>query len=204
MSTSPINTKLWTPRSVEETQQIYADWADGYDGDMQTMSYATPGRVADALTRFTADRMAPVLDFGCGTGLSGGALAKAGFTTIDGTDISPAMLDHARGKGIYRDLWLGTPGEVRAKPGAYQAIIATGVVSLGAAPPQMLGTLVAALGSGGLLAFSYNDPTLAAPDYVEALDALQANGSAELLFREHGPHLSEKVTGSDVIVLRRA
>lgn len=201
--TSPIDDKLWTPRSVEDTQKIYADWAEGYDGDMDRMSYATPGRVAAALAGCGADPAGPVLDFGCGTGLSGAALRAAGFTTVDGTDISGEMLGVARSKGLYRDLRLGTPGEVSASPGDYAAIVATGVISLGAAPPEMLDALVDALAPGALLAFSYNDPTLQAQPYLDALDRVLASGRAEQLFREHGPHLNEKVTGSDVIVLRR-
>lgn len=193
---------LWTPRSVEDTRALYADWAETYEADVTRMAYATPTRIAAALAAHLPDRDAPILDFGCGTGLSGAALAEAGYTTIDGTDISPEMLEQARGKGAYRKLWLGTPGEVGANPGVYAAITATGVVSLGAAPPDMLHILLDALAPGGLLAFSYNDPTLADPAYVAALDAA-LEGAATLLFREHGPHLSEKVTGSDVIVLQR-
>ncbi|MEM6727279.1 MAG: methyltransferase domain-containing protein [Pseudomonadota bacterium] len=193
---------LWTPRSVEDTQALYADWAETYEADVTRMAYATPTRIAAALAAHLPDRDAPILDFGCGTGLSGAALAEAGYTTIDGTDISPEMLEQARSKGAYRKLWLGTPGEVGAKPGDYAAITATGVVSLGAAPPDMLGALLDALAPGGLLAFSYNDPTLADPAYVAALDKALSD-AATLLFRAHGPHLSEKVTGSDVIVLQR-
>ena len=195
--------KLWTHRSVEETKEIYADWADSYEADVTRMNYATPARLAAALAQFSDDQSAPVLDFGCGTGLSGVALFEAGFICIDGTDISAEMLAQAHGKNVYRDVWEGTPGEVRAAPGDYAAITATGVVSLGAAPPEMLGTLLDALTPGGLLAFSYNNPTLADAEYMAALDDLITSDRAELLFREHGPHLSEKVTGSDVIVLKR-
>lgn len=195
--------RLWTHRTVEETQQIYADWADSYEADVTRMNYATPTRLAQALAKFTDDRSEPVLDFGCGTGLSGAALAAAGFSSIDGTDISPEMLAQAYDKGVYRALWEGTPGEVRARPGDYGAITAIGVVSLGAAPPEMLGVLLDTLAMGSLLAFSYNDPTLMDASYTDALDALISSNRCELLFREHGPHLSEKVTGSDVIVLKR-
>lgn len=202
MTDSPINAQLWTPRSVEDTQALYREWAHGYDGDMARLSYATPLRVAEALKSVGADLSVPVLDFGCGTGLSGAALKAQGFETIDGTDISPEMIEEARGKGIYRDLWQGTPGQVDAEPGDYAAIVATGVISLGAAPPEMLDVLLQALRPGGYLALSFNDPTLATTDYPAAL-ANALEGAAEQLFRAHGPHLSEKVTGSDVIVLRR-
>ncbi|MEO0486611.1 MAG: methyltransferase domain-containing protein [Pseudomonadota bacterium] len=195
--------KLWTPRSVKDTQAVYADWAATYEADVLAMNYATPARIAAAVAAAVPDRSVPVLDFGCGTGLSGQAMAHEGFTVIDGTDISEPMLAQAHGKGCYRDLWVGTPGEVGIIPGTYGIIIATGVVSLGAATPEMLGTLLSALLPTGILAFSYNDPTLEDASYIAALDAVLASGTATLISREHGPHLSEKVTGSDVIVLRR-
>ncbi|MEL6608385.1 MAG: methyltransferase domain-containing protein [Pseudomonadota bacterium] len=194
---------LWTPRSVEDTKAIYADWADTYEADVTGMAYATPSRVAAALRTVGADTGTVVLDFGCGTGLSGQALIEAGFAEVDGTDISPEMLAHAEAKGIYRKIWLGTSDSVDVAPGTYAIIVATGVVSLGAAPPEMLGVLLDLLEAGGLLAFSYNDPTLADAQYIRVLDALIAGGRAALEFREHGPHLNDKVTGSDVIVLRK-
>ena len=140
--------------------------------------------------------------------MSGLALHKHGFSTIDGTDISPEMLAHAREKQVddaplYRSLWLGDAENFDVKTGKYQIIVATGVISLGAAGSEMLAVLLAALEPGGLLAFSYNDPTLAEPSYLAALDDVLTSRTATQLFRAHGPHLSEKVTGSDVIVLRR-
>ncbi len=199
---------LWTPRSVADTQKIYADWAETYEDDVTAMAYATPDRLASALAALIPDRTTPVLDFGCGTGLSGLALAKWGFTQIDGTDISPQMLAHAyekhhAGRAVFRALWEGTPGEIKAAPGDYGAIVATGVISLGAAPPDMLSVLLDALAPGALLAFSYNDPTLADDTYMAALQSILDRGTAAQVFREHGPHLSEKVTGADVIILRR-
>lgn len=199
---------LWTPRSVDETLRIYADWADTYENDVASMAYATPDRIAQAVGSVAPDPNIPVLDFGCGTGLSGMAMRRYGFTVIDGTDISPEMLAHAKtkthdDKPLYRALWLGQVGSVNVAKGDYGIIIATGVVSLGAAPPSMLGILLDALAPDGLLAFSYNDPTLADATYMAALDDAIANGSALLEFRAHGPHLNTKVTGSDVIVLRR-
>ena len=203
MADQTQKTDLWTPRSVEDTQKIYADWADTYDADVGGMNYATPDRVAAALRTVGADTNAAVLDFGCGTGLSGASLARAGFSVVDGTDISDEMLAHARAKDVYRTLTLGTPGQIDVAHGQYPIIVAVGVVSLGAAPPDMLGALVALLPKDGLLAFSYNDPTLADDSYLAALETVLSDGAVEQIFREHGPHLSQKVTGSDVIILRR-
>jgi len=198
MSKQTFNPGLWKPRSVAETLDIYADWATSYDADVTEAGYVTPARVARALAAHLPDRGTQVLDYGCGTGLSGAALAAEGFAQIDGTDISTEMLGVAGTKGIYTTLWQSAPGEA---PGTYPAIVATGVVSLGAAPPETLGMLLGCLAPGGLLALSYNDATLADPAY---LDAMAAAGSvAELLFEEYGPHLPAKEMGAKVYVLRR-
>ncbi|WP_375282345.1 class I SAM-dependent DNA methyltransferase [Pseudooctadecabacter sp.] len=208
MTNKSKDTDLWTPRSTKDTQKIYADWAATYEDDVTALSYATPDRVAQALIAQAPDLTVPVLDFGCGTGLSGVALRKAGFEQVDGTDISPQMLEQAAAKTfgdapLYRRTWLGQVGQIDVTPGDYTIIVATGVVSLGAAPPEMLDTLLMALAPAGLLAFSYNDPTLKNESYVNALEDILQSQKAEVLFREHGPHLSAQVTGSDVIVLRR-
>jgi predicted TPR repeat methyltransferase len=203
------NPKLWTPRSVQDTKHLYADWADTYEADLTAMAYATPDRIAKALVDQNVDLSQPVLDFGCGTGLSGEALWRHGFTQIDGTDISPEMMEHAHRKAVdgvpvYRSLWLGDAGNLCVKTGDYGIIIATGVISLGAAGPEMLSVLLGALAKHGLLAFSYNDATLADENYMAALDAVLKNGTATEVFRAHGPHMNAKITGSDVIILRRS
>ncbi len=203
MSKDNFDPKLWTPRSVEETQAIYRDWASTYDDDVLKSGYVTPMRIATALAKHAGLGM-PVLDFGCGTGLSGQALIDAGFTTVDGTDINPEMLELAKGKAIYRKLWKSEPDEAPVDVGAYQTIIATGVVSLGAAPPETLDMLLNLLPSQGLLALSFNDPTLAHESYTSKLDGILEDGSASMIEREHGPHLPEKGMGSEVIVLRKA
>mgnify|MGYP000140699585 CR=1 FL=1 len=199
-SDTPLTAQLWTARSAEETRAIYSDWASHYDADVTGAGYKTPARIAAALAKASDDLTAPILDFGCGTGLSGKALSAAGFTTIDGTDITPEMVDRARALDLYRHLTVSEPG-AGPDPG-YAAIAASGAVSLGAAPPETLGTLVAALAPGGLLALSYNDATLADTAYRDALQTVLAT-TAKLLSEEYGPHLTAKDMGSTVYVLRK-
>lgn len=198
----PLRPGLWTARPVDETMQVYTDWAASYDADLASGGYHTPLRLAQALRRHLPPQ-ARILDFGCGTGLSGAALRAAGFINLHGTDITPRMLEQARPKGIYQALHLGHPGAVPARPGAYDAITATGVISLGAAPPETLGLLLAALAPRGMIALSFNDPTLADGRYDAALDAHVAAQELRVLERQHGPHLDQMKMGSDVIVLER-
>ena len=196
--------QLWTRHSVDETMQIYSDCAETYDRDVAEWGYATPGRIAMALRLAGANPDKPVLDFGCGTGLSGLALKSAGFTQIDGTDISPEMLERARARGIYQHLWESAPGDMgHVKRGQYPIIVATGVISLGAAPPETLDMLIDVVPSGGLLAFSYNEATLADRAYTDRLDAAVLAPDIEMAFEQEGPHLPAKNMISAVYVLRR-
>jgi len=196
--------QLWTARSVDDTQALYSDWAKTYDEDVQSSGYATPGRVAEALVAHAP--AGPVLDFGCGTGLSGVALRAAGVEVIDGCDINPAMqAELSRDPAVrsaYRDLWIEEPGQLRTDPGAYSAIACTGVISHGAAPPETLDMLLDHLDAGSVIAFSFNDATRIDPDYIRALNRA-LDGRAERLVQAYGPHLPAKGMGSDVYVLRR-
>lgn len=198
----PFRPNLWVERPVEEVIDTYAKWADHYDADITDRGYHTPFRIAEALKSFTAILPAPVLDFGCGTGISGIALRGVGFENIHGTDITAEMLEIAKEKRIYDKIWLSQPGAIPATPCTYAAIIAAGVVSVGAAPAETLTACIDALGTGGLLAFSYNDKTLADKDYMAVLEK-ELSTRTEIVFREHGPHLDDMKMGSDVIILRR-
>jgi predicted TPR repeat methyltransferase len=195
---------LWTRHTVEETAAIYAGWADSYDADVAAWGYATPTRVAMALRRSGANPDKPLLDFGCGTGLSCMALKSVGFSQIDGTDISPEMLGKARERDLYQHLWQSDPGTLgHVKRGDYPTIVATGVISLGAAPPETLDMLLEVLPSGGFLAFSYNEATLADRGYTDRLDIAVLAPDIDLVFEENGPHLPAKNMSSTVYVLTR-
>ncbi len=202
--TEKITPELWTPRSVEETQEIYAKWGASYDEDMRDWGYATPGRIAMALRQSGANVEKPVLDFGCGTGLCGMALKAVGFDVIDGTDISPEMLEKAEARDVYRQVWLGQPGSMgHIKAGDYAILAACGVVSLGAAPPETLDMLAGCLAPGGLLAFSFNEATMKDRSYTDRLDFLALAPDLEVAFEQDGPHLPGKEMTSTVYVLRR-
>lgn len=192
---------LWTPRPVNETIAVYADWAETYDTEVSSRGYRTPDRLAAALAVFVAPAT-PILDFGCGTGIGGAALIRAGFHTIDGTDITKEMLEKAQARGIYRRTWHSSPNDMGIGVGDYAVIVAVGVISLGAAPAETLRPLIEKLGHDGLLALSYNDPTIADKTYSDALADVCDAGLAEVIFREHGPHLEDVGMGSDVIILR--
>ncbi|WP_227267962.1 class I SAM-dependent DNA methyltransferase [Roseobacter weihaiensis] len=182
--------KVYSARDGTSARKFYDKWSASYEAEVAENGYATPGRCAAALADRVADKTAPLLDFGCGTGLSGLALKRVGFETIDGVDLSAEMLAQARQKGIYRSLThieAGAP--LPHSPGEYQAISAIGVIGAGAAPASIFHLLMKGLGAGGKMVFSFNDHALHDPIYEAALCEWLDCGAARLLFREHGPHL---------------
>ncbi len=102
-SRSNHNTLSNISRKSDDVADYYDSWAAEYDENLGDWRYQAPERVASLLrTRLSPD--SEILDAGCGTGLSGRALYSAGFTTIDGIDISIHSLAIARTSGAYRTL----------------------------------------------------------------------------------------------------
>lgn len=194
--------KVYRARTADETRRLYDDWATGYDGELAENGYATPDRTAQALRSVSDDPAQALLDIGCGTGLSGEALSRAGFTTIDGCDPSAGMLAEARTKGIYRELTEIVPEA--PIPEGYAVMTAIGVIGAGAAPASLLDRIVSALPTGGLVAFSFNDHTLADPTFAELPDRLVEAGDMKERFREYGPHLPAQDLGSTVYILQKS
>jgi predicted TPR repeat methyltransferase len=104
--------------SPSQARAVYDAWAATYDEDVAGPGgddYPLPGIVADVVARLTGPR-ADVLDAACGTGLVGAALARHGFTSVDGLDISPRMIARARARHVYHDL--GPADLTQRLPGA--------------------------------------------------------------------------------------
>lgn len=197
--------KVYNLSTPEETRLLYDEWADSYDTEIMENGYATPLRVARALAAQLKNLDRPVLDFGCGTGLSGAALIQTGFTAVDGADLSADMLAEAREKGVYRDLWQVHAGsDLPFDPGDYGAITASGVIGSGAAPGETFDLLLDALAPHGLLAFSFNDHALTDPDYEGRLRSAIESGAVHVLFQEHGDHLPGIGLGATVYVIEKA
>ena len=78
--------------STSDSRELYASWATTYDQEVIENGYATPDRVAKALKEYVSDKSTLILDYGCGTGLSGLALQSVGFKNLDGLDVSKEMV----------------------------------------------------------------------------------------------------------------
>lgn len=189
---------------VDATQKFYSDWAATYDAEVLENGYATPKRCAKALAHCVQTKDLSILDIGCGTGLSGKFLSEAGFTQIDGCDINPDMLEIAKVREIYRQLWRSDLNDpFPFDTGMYDVIAAIGVIGSGAAPVEVFYDMMKKLGSGGFAVFSFNDHTLTHPEFEAAAANHIDTGAFELLLKEYGPHLPGKNMHSNVYVMRK-
>jgi len=195
--------KAYQARDAASTRALYDDWAASYEAEVGENGYATPGRCAEALKAHVTDPTTPILDFGCGTGLSGLALKLAGFEAIDGVDLSAEMLDVARAKHVYRHLDQIEAGAPLPRTD-YMAMSAIGVIGAGAASIDVLHTLMRALPSTGKLVISFNDHALEDPVNEGGVSMWTDGGDARLVFKEHGDHLPGINLKSTVYVLEKA
>jgi predicted TPR repeat methyltransferase len=154
--------KLLPPAQVPAVAvaNLFDRYADRFDHHLRdTLQYRVPEMVAEALAE-----MAPksdggavpldILDLGCGTGLCG-ALLKPMAKTLAGVDLSPAMIEKSRARGVYdalecRDLIQYLRGKHRSA----DLIVAADVfVYLGDLAP-VFDAAAKALRTGGMLVFS--------------------------------------------------
>jgi predicted TPR repeat methyltransferase len=198
----PFLDKAYAKTDAQDTRALYDAWSASYEAEVSQNGYVTPARCAAALAAFAPDLSVPLLDFGCGTGLAGLAFRLAGFSVIDGVDLSAKMLAQAKDKGVYRSL---TQIEADVRPsGGHTLISAVGVIGAGAAPLSVFDTLMHGLPQGGMMVFSFNDHTLADPANTGRLNEWLDCGAARLLFCENGPHLTARNMNSTVYVVQKA
>ncbi len=86
---------------VDDIERYYDGWAARYDDDLAGWSYDAPDVAARALLEH-AREPAAVLDAGCGTGLVGRALRRAGYRRrLHGVDVSAESVRLADETGTY-------------------------------------------------------------------------------------------------------
>ena len=187
-----------------ETKQLYKDWAETYDEEIMDNGYSSPVRTAQALAECGAQLDAPILDVGCGTGVSGLFLKEAGFTDLHGSDFSPEMLALAKEKQLYTELHhadLRHPFEFVKTP--FSTIAAIGVLAPGHAGPDIIQHVMDLLPVGGLFGFSMNDHTLKDPGYNEEMARMIKAKKIRIRWQDYGDHLPKIDLYSMIMVLER-
>ena len=189
---------------TNDSRELYASWASTYDNEVQKNGYVTPERVAKALKDIVTNQSEVILDYGCGTGLSGFALQAVGFTNIDGLDVSQEMVSLAEKKSIYKKLTVFDPSaKIPVHADQYKIITAIGVIGAGAAPLEVFDNLFSLLPPSGLFVFSFNDHTLSDPNYEGKVNQCLSSGQAIILHKSYGNHLPKANLKSNIYILKK-
>lgn len=165
----------YSVETPEDNIRLYADWASTYESDfVASNGYVGYLRVVEQLAQRLPDFDAKIIDVGCGTGVCGDALSRLGFSTIDGIDISAAMLAEAarkvrdNGGPVYRQLLQADLTQTIAiDDGTYDGLVCAGTFTHGHLGPESLNEVwrIAAPGSIcsiGINANHYRDAGFAA------------------------------------------
>jgi SAM-dependent methyltransferase len=158
----------------DDARKMYGDWARTYDESFgAAWGYIAPREVA-AILRAEVPASAEILDIGAGTGLVAEHLSDL---TVDALDITPEMLEVARGKGLYRRLTLGDlTGTLAIADGSYDAIISCGTFTHGHVGPECFPELVRITRPGAVFVCGTIGPVLDGAGFGSALARLVAQG----------------------------
>jgi SAM-dependent methyltransferase len=187
MSTQQIEERIervFAAKSNADLIENYQGWAGRYDLDMQSLGYRNPAIISALLARNLLQRDMAVLDAGAGTGLVGELLAILGYGNLTALDLSPEMLELARGKGIYRSLIKGVLGQpLDFADGQFAAIVCAGTLTAGHAPPTAFDELLRVAARGGLLVFTIGTSAYEQGGFRDKLADLERSNRWHLIER---------------------
>ena len=159
MTSADRVTRARSMQTPDDAVRLYDSWAADYDHDVfEVMGFVGTDRIADLLAAHAPDRDQPVIDLGCGTGAAGVRLAHHGFGSIDGVDISPAILDAAALLGVYRHLFTADLTQSLTIDRRYGASISAGTFTTGHVGADAIPSLVTLLQPGAVVAWVIAEP----------------------------------------------
>ena len=122
---------------------------------VEQLGYAVPMMVRERITALGLGPFGPMLDLGCGTGLTGVSLADMAGP-ITGVDLAEAMLEEADERECYEALYVGEAVAFleESGEGPWALITATDVLPYMGALERFFAAASAELLAGGLLVFS--------------------------------------------------
>ncbi|MDR3518780.1 MAG: tetratricopeptide repeat protein [Azospirillaceae bacterium] len=137
-------------------QISFDQFAPTFDRRLASLGYRIPEQLAAVVTGLLGPATATldILDAGCGTGLCA-PLLRPWARRLDGVDLAPQMIEHARQRGLYDHLVVGElTAFMAAQAGGFDVIVATDVLIYFGALESLIAAAARALRPGGLLGVS--------------------------------------------------
>lgn len=180
----------------------YDATASRYDAVLlDEIGYVAPEQSAALFARTAEDRQMRILDIACGTGLVGDALAKRGYSQLDGVDFSAEMLEQAKHKSIYRRLLqvdLNAPIPIRDN--AYDAALCVGSLSDAHVQRHAVAEMCRVIRPGGILLLTLNQHAIEEQHFGETFQALIADGvMTEVAAHRAAYHTQEGIDGDYLV-----
>lgn len=182
-------------------ERLYAGMANTFDEHLtQRLGYRIPELLVDELQPWLGDfaqrhaQKPTVLDLGCGTGLFG--LAVRNFSAaLTGVDLSAAMLDKARARGVYDELIENNVlAFLQRDERNFDLIAATDVLIYIGQLESLFALVQARLLPRGMFAFSTESPPELTEDFY-----LESSGR----FAHHNKYIERLAESSGLTVVKR-
>jgi len=138
------------------TRSLFDNFAGDFDRRLvNELGYRIPETLAARIKAIEPRRNLRVLDLGCGTGLCGVQFADC-FSQLTGVDLSAAMLEKARARNLYTELFDASLGEwlETATPRSFDLVLAADVLVYFGDLAPLFTQIARALDHDGLCAFS--------------------------------------------------
>ena len=169
------NLDLSNTQNEDDLMNIYQEWAADYDDDNDNLlgTVSQPMSV-QILQEYVKNKELKIIDVGCGTGLVGRELERAGFVNFDGIDISKEMIDIAKRRG-YSNLFIGSlNNKLPFTDGEYDAALCVGVFTHGHIGSDRLDELVRIVKPGGIICFTINEGVYASYGFNSKIKRLES------------------------------
>ena len=143
----------------------YDSYASKYDKIQEVTGFNDPSMIVKYLVDNNVRKESKIIDFGCGTGILGVELYKAGYKTITGVDGSPQMLEEAMkkkvdGQQVYQNGYcclIGAEALEGPEDGVFDIAVSSACMIKGHFPNNCFDTFLQFMKVGALMVFSIRD-----------------------------------------------
>lgn len=192
--------EVYRDRTVEDQRKIYRDWADTYDEQTrEEFGWMGFKPAAEEFAKRIAGKNSKILDAGCGTGLSGQALAALGYTNIHGRDLSPEMLEVAATRNVYQSLGEVDLTQPLSERG-FDAVLSVGVFGFGPPDPEHIPYIVATVKPDGLVILTVNGKGWIDREWKTRLSEVVKHNSLKLNEEVDIPYLEKEEINGKLLV----